>query len=283
MKDIIEKASILVESLPYIRKFAGKTFVIKYGGHAMENVDLQFRFAEDVVLLKYVGINPIIVHGGGPQIGDFLKKLDIKSSFVSGMRVTDAATMEIVEMTLSGKVNREIVSLINKAGGKAIGLSGRDGQLIKARKLLVEGNDIGQVGEVESINREILDCVSNQFIPVIAPIGIGENYEAFNINADIAAGSIAAAIRAEKLLLLTDVDGVQDFGKKRLSTIKASEIDILKSNGTLYGGMIPKMDCAKMAVESGVAKAHILDGRMPHSVLLEIFTDSGVGTQVING
>lgn len=290
MKDVIEKASILIESLPYIKKFAGKTFVIKYGGHAMENDELKYSFAQDITLLKYVGINPVIVHGGGPQIGSFLKRLDIQSGFISGMRVTDAASMEIVEMTLAGKINKEIVSLINKAGGSAVGFSGRDGNLIKAKKLYVDAADekgvlqridIGLVGEVESVNTKIIENVMGNFIPVIAPVGISENYEPYNINADLAAGSIASALKAEKLMLLTDVDGVKDKAGNRISTIRPEDAESMKKDGTLTGGMIPKIDCAVDAVKAGVSKAHIIDGRIKHSILLEIFTDSGVGTQVL--
>lgn len=292
MEDIVKKASILVESLPYIKKFSGKTFVIKYGGHAMENEELKYSFAEDITLLKYVGINPVIVHGGGPQIADFLKKLGIKSEFASGMRITDEATMEVVEMILSGKINKEIVSLINKAGGRSLGFSGRDGNLIRAKKMTLKstdekGNimetDIGLVGEVTGVNKDVLETVMEKFIPVIAPVGVGENFEPYNINADIAAGGIAAALKAEKLILLTDVDGVRDASGKRISTISLKHIGELKANGVLYGGMIPKMDCAATAIEGGVKKAHIIDGRIKHSVLLEIFTDLGVGTQVIHG
>lgn len=291
MKDVVEKASILVESLPYIRKFSGKTFVIKYGGHAMENDELKYSFAEDITLLKYVGINPVIVHGGGPQIGSFLEKLSIKSEFINGMRVTDSAAMEVVEMTLSGRVNKEIVSLINKAGGRAVGFSGRDGNLIKARKMYVtvtdergvlQKIDIGLVGEVSEVNTDVLENVKSNFIPVIAPVGIGENYEAYNINADLVAGSIASSLKAEKLMLLTDVDGVKDKEGKRISTINPVLAEELKSDGTLKGGMIPKIDCALSAVKSGVGKAHIIDGRIKHSILLEIFTDSGIGTQILN-
>lgn len=290
MKEIIEKANILVESLPYIKKFSGKTFVIKYGGHAMENDELKYSFAEDITLLKYVGINPVIVHGGGPQIGAFLKKLDIQSQFIGGMRVTDMQSMEVVEMTLSGKINKEIVSLINKAGGSAIGFSGRDGNLIKAKKLYIDAPDekgvlqhldIGLVGEVDKVNTSLIDTINAQFIPVIAPIGIGENYEPYNINADLVAGSMASSLKAEKLMLLTDVDGVKDKEGNRISTIKPDSAEAMKKDGTLSGGMIPKIDCAIMAVKNGVQKAHIIDGRIKHSILLEIFTDSGIGTQIL--
>ncbi len=289
MKDIIEKASILIESLPYIRKFSGKTFVIKYGGHAMENEELKYSFAEDITLLKYVGINPVIVHGGGPQIELFLSRLNIESKFISGMRVTDESAMEVVEMTLSGKVNKEIVSLINKAGGAAIGFSGRDCNLIKAKKLYIkeirngkeESIDIGQVGEVESINTSLIENINSDYIPVIAPVGIGYDYKTYNINADLAAGSIASSLRAEKLMLLTDVDGVKDKNGEKISTIYEDTVNKLKEEGTLKGGMIPKIDCALKAVKNGVKKAHIIDGRIKHSILLEIFTDSGIGTQIL--
>ncbi len=291
MRDIVEKAAILVESLPYLKKFSGKTFVIKYGGHAMENEELQYSFAQDVSLLKFIGINPVIVHGGGPQIGELLKKLGGKSEFVGGMRVTDSATMEAVEMTLAGKINKSIVTLINKAGGKAIGLSGRDGNMIEAKKLLVEtkdsnGNifkaDIGLVGEVTNVNTQALEAVSSHFIPVIAPVGVGSDFQAYNINADSVAGSISAALQAEKLLLLTDVDGVKDAKGERISTIYKSQIKELKDSGVLYGGMLPKIDCAATAITGGTKKAHILDGRIKHCLLLEIFTDSGIGTQILN-
>lgn len=291
MQEIIKKADVLIEALPYIRKFAGKTFVIKYGGHAMENDELKYGFAEDITLLKYVGINPVIVHGGGPQIGHFLERLNIESRFINGMRVTDASAMEIAEMTLSGKINKEIVSLINKAGGSAIGISGRDGNLIKAKKMYAEAADesgvlqridIGLVGEVQGINTELLENIQYKFIPVIAPIGVGELYEPYNINADLAAGGIAAALKAEKLLLLTDVDGVKDKDGSRISTITPSQAEVMKTSGVLTGGMIPKIDCAVAAVQAGASKAHIIDGRIKHSILLEIFTDSGIGTQIIN-
>lgn len=290
MRDIIEKASILVESLPYIQKFRGKTFVIKYGGHAMENQQLKYSFAEDITLLKYVGINPIIVHGGGPQINDFLERLNIESQFKEGMRVTDSNVMEIVEMTLSGKINKEIVSLINKAGGKAVGISGRDSNLLKAKKLYVESknqngekllHDIGFVGEVEEVNVDFLNNLSENYIPVIAPIGIDCDSNTYNINADTAAGSIAGSLQAEKLLLLTDVDGVKDSNGNRISTIYKQTAEQLKEEGTLKGGMIPKIDCAIKAVENGVKKAHIIDGRIKHSILLEIFTDSGIGSEIV--
>ncbi len=287
MKDIIDKASILVESLPYINRFSGKTFVIKYGGHAMEDSDYQYSFAQDITLLHYVGIKVIIVHGGGPQIGDMLERLSIKSEFKSGMRVTDSDSIEIIEMVLSGKINKHIVSLINKAGGSALGLSGRDANLIVADKLYLDENgkkvDIGLVGDIKSVNTEVINHIAEKFIPVIAPIGVGSDFTPFNINADVAAGAIASALQAEKLILLTDVDGVKDKSGDRISTIKLSDAERLRTDGTLTGGMIPKVDCAASAIKSGVTKAHIIDGRVLHSVLLEIFTDSGIGTQVVDG
>jgi len=290
MEKLIEKASVLVESLPYIKKFYGKTVVIKYGGHAMVDEELKNSFARDIVLLKYIGIVPVIVHGGGPQIGEMLKKLNIQSTFVSGMRVTDKETMNIVEMVLAGKVNKDIVNLINKNGGKAIGLSGKDGELIKAKKLFVnEENefvktpeiiDLGHVGEVESVNTKVIDAVKNEFIPIIAPVGIGNDFEPYNINADLVAGSVASALKAEKLILLTDVRGILDRDKNLLSTLNKNTINELKKTGVIQGGMIPKVDCALNALESGVNKVHIIDGRVKHSVLLEIFTDTGIGTQI---
>ncbi|MGA1861913.1 acetylglutamate kinase [Deferribacter thermophilus] len=291
MERLIEKANILIEALPYIRKFYGKTIVIKYGGHAMVDEELKSCFAQDITLLKFIGINVVIVHGGGPQIGEMLKKLNIDSKFISGMRVTDKETMNIVEMVLAGSVNKEIVKLINKHGGNAIGLSGKDGNLIKAKKLLIKKSDdfiqtpeiidIGHVGIVESVNVAVLENITKNFIPVIAPVGIDDNFETYNINADLVASSVAKFLKAEKLILLTDVVGVLDKNKNLISTIKVSEIENLKKDGTLTGGMIPKIDACKDAVENGVSKAHIIDGRIRHSVLLEIFTDSGIGTQVI--
>ncbi|MGA1847392.1 acetylglutamate kinase [Deferribacter abyssi] len=293
MEKIIEKANILIEALPYIRKFYGKSIVIKYGGHAMVDNVLKSSFAEDIILLKYVGINVVVVHGGGPQIGEMLKKLNIDSKFVSGMRVTDKETMNIVEMVLAGSVNKEIVKLINKHGGKAIGLSGKDGNLIKAKKLLItkqnnfvktpEIIDIGHVGTVESVNINVLKSIMENFIPVIAPIGVDENFETYNINADLVAASVAKFLKAEKLILLTDVPGVLDKNKNLISSIKTSQIESLKKDKTLTGGMIPKIDACANAVSDGVNKAHIIDGRIKHSVLLEIFTDSGIGTQVVTG
>ena len=285
-------AKVLIEALPYIRRFADQTIVIKYGGHAMVDEALKDSFAQDVVLLKYIGLNPIIVHGGGPQIGVFLKRLGIESEFVSGMRVTDGDTMDVVEMVLVGKVGKEIVTLINRHGGRAVGLSGKDGGLILASKMKMvrqEGDmppeiiDIGHVGQVEAIDRDILDVIKrDNFIPVIAPVGVGRNGETYNINADLVAGRLAAAIGAEKLILLTDVEGVLDSDGKLLETIPLGRVEDLKKDGVISGGMIPKIDCCAQAVGQGVGKAHIIDGRRPHAVLLEIFTDSGIGTQVVS-
>jgi len=290
VKELIEKASVLVEALPYIRNFSGKTFVIKYGGHAMVDEELKNSFAKDIVLLKYIGIDTVIVHGGGPQIGEMLSKLNIKSTFVSGMRVTDKETMNIVEMVLAGKVNKDIVNLINKNGGKGIGLSGKDGQLIKAKKLLVDNLDefiktpeiidLGHVGTVTKVDTEILDTVKKGFIPIIAPVGIGEDFEPYNINADLVAGAVAAAAKAEKLILLTDVEGILDRDKRLISSLNREQVEQLKREKVIEGGMIPKVDSAILALQSGVKKVHIIDGRVKHSVLLEIFTDKGVGTQI---
>lgn len=290
MKELIEKANILVEALPYIRNFSGKTFVIKYGGHAMVDEELKNSFAKDIVLLKYIGIDTVIVHGGGPQIGEMLSKLNIKSTFVSGMRVTDKETMNIVEMVLAGKVNKDIVNLINKNGGKGIGLSGKDGQLIKAKKLLIDNLDefmktpeiidLGHVGTVTKVDTEILDTLKKGFIPIIAPVGIGEDFEPYNINADLVAGAVAAAAKAEKLILLTDVEGILDRDKRLISSLNREQVEKLKREKVIEGGMIPKVDSAILALQAGVKKAHIIDGRVKHSVLLEIFTDKGVGTQI---
>lgn len=290
MEKMIEKASVLIEALPYITKFYGKTIVIKYGGHAMVDEELKNNFARDIVLLKYVGINPIIVHGGGPQIGDMLKKLNIQSTFVSGMRVTDKETMNVVEMVLVGLVNKNIVSLINSNGGKAIGLSGKDGNLILAEKLYIEEEsfyktpeiiDLGHVGKVKKVNSEVLDLISKEYIPVIAPVGIGEDFEPYNINADLVAGAVASAVGAEKLILLTDVRGVLDKEGNLISSLSVSDIENLKNDNIIYGGMLPKMDSVKSALLGGVKKVHIIDGRILHSVLLEIFTDKGIGTQIV--
>ncbi len=289
---MIEKANILVEALPYIRRFYQKTIVVKYGGHAMVAQDLKESFAKDIVLMKYIGINPVVVHGGGPQIGEMLRRIGKKSDFYQGMRITDPDTMEIVEMVLAGKVNKEIAGLINRQGGVAIGLSGKDGRLIEARKLQIvqdpgedrppEIIDIGLVGEVVRINLEVLQTLSqSDIIPVIAPVGVGENGETYNINADLVAGAIAGALKADKLLLMTDVPGVLDAQGKLISSMTVSEAEEAMRNRTLQGGMIPKIQCAIDALKAGAAKVHIVDGRLSHAILLEIFTDAGIGTEIL--
>ena len=286
-------AGVLTEALPYIQRFTGKTIVVKYGGHAMTDETLKNSFARDIVLMKLVGMHPIVVHGGGPQIGSLLEKLDIKTDFVDGMRVTDSATMDVVEMVLGGLVNKSIVSLLNKNGGKAIGLTGKDGDFIRARKLKMSRQtpemlepeiiDIGHVGEVESINPEIIEMITqSNFIPVIAPIGTGEDGSSYNINADLVAGKLAQLVQAEKLVLLTNIAGVQDKEGKVLTGLSTLEVDELIANGTIHGGMLPKILCALDAVNSGVKSAQIIDGRVPHAVLLEIFTNKGIGTQISN-
>ncbi|MEH6650263.1 MAG: acetylglutamate kinase [Motiliproteus sp.] len=288
-------ANVLTESLPYIQRFAGKTLVIKYGGNAMTDETLKNSFARDIVLMKTVGINPIVVHGGGPQIGDLLGKLNIESRFVNGMRVTDNATMDVVEMVLGGLVNKDIVGLINNNGGKAIGLTGKDGKLIKAKKLKVKHKtpemtapeiiDIGHVGEVDSIDTQLLDLlVNSDFIPVIAPIGVGRHSgRTYNINADLVAGKVAEVLKAEKLILLTNIEGLLDKQGKVLTGLSTTEVDSLIEDGTIHGGMLPKIGCALSAVNEGVTSAHIIDGRVPHATLLEIFSDdAGVGTLITN-
>ena len=290
MEDLIKRAEILIESLPYIREFYHQVFVIKYGGHAMEDEILKRGFALDMVLLKYVGLNPIIVHGGGPQIGQFLKKMGIDSQFVGGLRVTDSATMDVVEMVLAGKVNKEIVHLINQAGGIAVGLSGKDGKLIEAEKISLEEEelkdrpseiiDLGHVGKVVSINKEILSVLNN-FIPVIAPIGVGKNGETLNINADLVASKIAISLKAKKLILLTDVPGVLNEEGRLIPSITLEDAKRLLDNDLIKGGMLPKLKGAIDAVENGVEKAHIIDGRLPHAVLLEVFTARGIGTEIV--
>jgi acetylglutamate kinase len=284
-------AKVLTEALPYIQRFTNKTIVIKYGGNAMIDENLQRQFAQDIVLMKLVGINPIVVHGGGPQIGQVLKALDIESSFIDGMRVTDSKTMDVVQMVLGGTVNQGIVSLINQSGGKAVGLTGKDATLIKAKKFFIERTsadlqtpeiiDIGQVGEVVSIDRTILDLlVSSDIIPVIAPIGVGANNETYNINADIVAGKIAEALNAEKLILLTNVAGLQDKQGELLSGLTASRVEALIKDGTITGGMLPKIACALNAVNNGVKTSHLIDGTVAPAVLLEVLTDEGVGTLI---
>ncbi|MEJ2699383.1 MAG: acetylglutamate kinase [Desulfuromonadales bacterium] len=291
MQKLIEKANVLMEALPYIKRFYNQTIVIKYGGNAMVEERLKEGFAKDVILMKYIGLNPVVVHGGGPQIGQVLKAMGKESRFVQGMRVTDTETMDVVEMVLGGKVNKEIVGNINLHGGKAVGLSGKDGDLIVARKLEMKAInpdsitpeilDIGMVGEVERINPEIITALEeSNFIPVIAPIGVGLGGETYNINADLVAGRIAGALRAEKLILLTDVEGVKDKEGRLISTIDVQRVPDLINDGTISGGMIPKVNCCVDAVEEGVRKTHIIDGRMEHACLLEIFTDKGIGTAV---
>ncbi|KAF0220917.1 MAG: acetylglutamate [Geobacteraceae bacterium] len=290
MQKLIEKANTLMEALPYIKRFSGKTIVIKYGGHAMADEALKKSFALDVILLKYIGINPVIVHGGGPQINETLKRYGIVSEFVKGMRVTDAATMAVVEMVLTGQVNKEVVGYLNQHGGRAVGLSGKDGNLLVCKKLLqevkqddgsVELVDIGYVGDVVTVNQELIQTLEHgKFIPVIAPVGVGEAGESYNINADMVAGKVAGALKAEKLILLTDVAGVKDTAGRLLSSVALADIPQLIDNGTITGGMIPKVTCCVDALHEGVKKAHIVDGRVLHAVLLEIFTDVGVGTEI---
>ena len=292
MEKLIEKVSTLLEALPYIKEFYSKTVVIKYGGNAMVNEELKEAFAQDIVLLKYVGINPVIVHGGGPQIGELLKKLNIETKFVGGMRVTDRETMNVVEMVLVGKVNKEIVKLINSHGGNAVGLSGKDGNLIVAEKIdskeylqevkAPEIIDLGFVGKVKRVNPEIVrKLLESKFIPVIAPVGIGEDYEAYNINADLVAGEMAAALRAEKLIMLTDVEGIKDKEGKLIRSLQRQELSTLISEGVISGVMIPKVKACEIALTSGVKKAHVIDGRLRHSILLEMFTQEGIGTEII--
>ena len=274
-----EKIQTLLEALPYISKFAGSIFVIKYGGAAMEEESLKKEFAKDVALLKYVGINPVIVHGGGPMIGRLLKDLQIPTRFVNGLRVTDEKTLEVAEMVLSGLVNKEIVKNINDMGGKAIGLSGKDGRLLMAKQ--VEDREVGLVGEITSVDVAIIKDISRHgYIPVIAPIADGVDGKAYNINADTAAGSIAAALSAEKFILLTDVQGVMGADGKLISVLKRSEIEKLIDDNVVTGGMIPKVTCCTEALKGGVREAHVVDGRTPHAILLEVFTDSGIGTEI---
>lgn len=285
IKSALEKAEILVEALPYIKEFYGKRVVIKYGGAAMKDCSLKQKVMQDIVLMKYVGMHPIVVHGGGPEINAMLKRLDIESSFIDGLRVTDQETMEIVEMVLGGKVNKEIVSGINASGGKAIGISGKDGELIEAQALDPSGQ-MGFVGEVKNINPQIIETmIENGYIPVIAPIGIDDQGQSYNINADLVAAAIAVSMKADKLVLLTDVPGLlRDHrdSESLISVLKISEVADYITNGTIAGGMIPKVHCCEEAVAGGVGRTHIIDGRVPHSILLEIFTDEGVGTMVIN-
>ncbi len=284
MQSALEKANILVEALPYIKKFSGKTVVIKYGGHAMLNTELKQAVMTDLVLMKFVGINPVVVHGGGPDITGMLNRLGIESQFIGGLRVTDSSTMEVVEMVL-GKLNKEIVSFINQLGGRGIGLSGKDANLIMAAKKLGKDQaDIGFVGEVENINPQLLKTVIEEgYIPVISPVGVGQEGETYNINADTAAGALATALQADKLMILTDVEGIladRNTKESLLSVIQTEEIPSLIEQGIIQGGMIPKVECCVKAIQGGVNTTHILDGRVPHSILLEVFTDKGIGTMV---
>ncbi|PCH65052.1 MAG: acetylglutamate kinase [Gammaproteobacteria bacterium] len=289
-------AQVLTEALPYIQRFSGKTLVIKYGGNAMVDETLKNSFARDVVLLKAVGINPVIVHGGGPQIGDLLDRIGIESEFIDGMRVTDSETMDIVEMVLGGQVNKSIVNLINTHGGRAVGLTGKDGSLIFAEKLQVSRNsddpavhvseliDLGHVGKVKSIDTSVIDMLTrSDFIPVIAPIGVGEDGQSYNINADLVAGKLAEVLQAEKLILLTNTAGLLDSDGQLLTGLNVKQVDDLIDDGVIYGGMLPKISCALEAVQAGVTTAHIIDGRVQHAVLLEMFTDEGVGTLIRGG
>ncbi len=284
-------AHVLTESLPYIRRFSGKTIVVKYGGNAMESEHLKNGFARDIVLMKLVGFNPVVVHGGGPQISNLLKRIGKESRFVDGMRVTDSETMDVVEMVLGGLVNKEIVNNINRHGGCAVGLTGKDGDLIHARKLTItrkspdleapEIIDIGHVGEVASIDKSIVETLTaGNYIPVIAPIGVGKDGQSYNINADLVAGKVAEVLRAEKLMLLTDTTGVLDKGGKLLTGLDARQVEALIEDGTIHGGMLPKIACALDAVLGGVKAAHIIDGRIEHAVLVELFTDAGIGTLI---
>ena len=293
-KSAQETARVLIEALPYIQRFAGTTVVIKYGGNAMENDELKNSFARDVVMMKQVGINPVIVHGGGPQIGDLLNRLGKESKFVQGMRVTDRETMDVVQMVLGGQVNKDIVNLIQHNGGQAVGLTGKDGRLIKARKMLLKNLDaddpelqaseiidIGHVGEVQGIDTKVLDLLGgSDFIPVIAPIGVDQDGTSYNINADLVAGKVAEVLRAEKLILLTNVAGLKDKEGRVLTGLTADRVNALIKDGTIHGGMLPKIRCALEAVENGVHTSHIIDGRVAHAVLLEILTDKGVGTLI---
>jgi acetylglutamate kinase len=290
VEKLIEKAHTLLEALPYIRRFSGKTIVIKYGGHAMADEALKKSFALDIILLKYIGINPVIVHGGGPQINETLKRYGIVSEFVRGMRVTDAATMSVVEMVLTGQVNREVVGYLNQHGGKAVGLSGKDGGLLLCKKHLQEVTgedgttemiDMGFVGEIIKVDPSIIETLEKErFIPVITPIGVGPDGESYNINADLVAGKIAGALKAEKLILLTDVAGVKGKDGSLLTSIPFAQVTQLIDDNVIVGGMIPKVTCCLDALEEGAGKAHIIDGRVEHAVLLEIFTDVGIGTEI---
>lgn len=286
-------ANVLTEALPYIQRFTDKTIVVKFGGNAMIDAQLKEQFARDIVLMKLVGMNPVVVHGGGPQIGNLLDKLNIESHFVGGMRVTDTQTMDVVEMVLGGTVNKEIVNLLNRCGGKAVGITGKDGDLIRAHKMVVKHQtpemtapeiiDIGHVGEVDQINTSVLKMLINSdFIPVIAPIGVGGDGTSYNINADLVAGKIAEVLSAEKLMLLTNVAGLMNKEGDILTGLSTRQVDKLIADGTIHGGMLPKIRCALDSVKAGVVSSHIIDGRVPHAVLLEVFTDEGVGTLITN-
>ena len=275
----VEKADVLLEALPYIRRFAGKVMVVKYGGHAMENEELKDSFAQDVALLKYVGMRPVIVHGGGPQIDAALKAQGVSSRFVRGMRVTDAATMDVVEQVLVGKINKQIVALLNRHGGRAVGLSGKDGELVVARKR-PGADDLGLVGDVVGVNPRVIDALEG-FVPVIAPTAAGADGQTYNINADVVAGKIAEALRAEKLILLTDVEGVRAHDGSLLDTLAADTAVDLIADGSIAGGMIPKVECCVEALRGGVKQAHVIDGRVRHALLLEVLTSRGVGTELV--
>ncbi len=290
--DIHAKARILISALPYFRDFYGKILVIKYGGHAMVDEVLKEAFAQDIVLMKYVGIQPIIVHGGGPQISQVMERMGLKPTFIEGQRVTDEETMNVVEMVLVGTVNKQIVSLINQAGGQAVGLSGRDGNLVEVEKMTLykytgedrppEIIDIGRVGKVRKVNPAVLyTLIENGFIPVIAPVGVGPEGDAYNVNADLVAGAVAGILKAEKLIYLSDVEGVKNEKGELISTLYTKEIEALLEKGIAKGGMIPKLKSARKAINSGVKKVHIIDGRIPHSLLIELFTDEGLGTQIL--
>lgn len=298
MNKLIKKANVLIEALPYIRTFRGKTVVIKYGGNAMTETSLKERFAQDIVLLKYVGLNPVIIHGGGPQIDKMLNRLGIQAKFRHGVRVTDAATMEIVEMVLAGQINMEITDLINRHGGKAVGLSGKDGGLIRSKPLTAKAwaqslekdlddadgeQDFGLVGDIESVDPSLLrNLQEDHYIPIIAPIGTDYEGNTYNINADLVAGAVAAALRSEKLLMLTDVKGIRDANNRHLSTVSRKDVQRMVKKGVIGEGMLPKVHACLDALEGGVSKAHIIDGRVPHAVLLEIFTHKGIGTEIVS-
>jgi acetylglutamate kinase len=297
MNKLIKKANVLIEALPYIRTFRGKTVVIKYGGNAMTETSLKERFAQDIVLLKYVGLNPVIIHGGGPQIDKMLNRLGIQAKFRHGVRVTDEATMEIVEMVLAGQINMEITDLINRHGGKAVGLSGKDGGLIRSKPLTTKAwaqslekdlddgdgeEDFGLVGDIESVDPSLLrNLQEDHYIPIIAPIGTDYEGNTYNINADLVAGAVAAALRSEKLLMLTDVKGIRDANNRHLSTVSRKDVQRMVKKGVIGEGMLPKVHACLDALEGGVSKAHIIDGRVPHAVLLEIFTHKGIGTEIV--